>query len=75
MRDFEKPLVHVALLDDCARAPAFAVNDLLIGQNRIINGVPIDFGGLSIHQTLVQKFQEDILLLLVIGLVACGEFA
>ena len=68
-------MIHVALLDDRAAAPAFAVNDLFIGEDRIVDGVPIDLGRLAVNQTLFPEFQEDGLLLFIIGNIAGGEFA
>ena len=73
--DLEKPLRQLAALYLSARAPAFAVDDLLIGQHRHINRVPVHLRILAVHQISCQHIYEQGLLLAVIFRIACGKLA
>ncbi|MNQ83732.1 hypothetical protein D3C85_988250 [compost metagenome] len=71
----QEPLVQLALLHQGARAPAASVDDLFVGQDRIVDRVPVDHAVLAIDQTAFVQLQEPGLLLAVIGRVAGGELA
>ena len=53
--DLEKPLGQLALFDQRARAPAAAVDHLLIGKHGMIDRVPIDLGFFAQDEACVQK--------------------
>ena len=42
--DAEKPLRQLALFDKRTRAPAPSVNDLFVGQNSLVYGIPVNPG-------------------------------
>jgi len=71
----QEPLVQLALLDQGARAPAASVDNLFIGQDRVVDRVPVDHPVLAIDQSAFVELQEPGLLLAVIGGVAGGELA
>ena len=48
--DLEHPLRLLALLDERARAPASAVDHLLIGEHRLVDRIPIHLALLAIDQ-------------------------
>ncbi len=73
--DLEHPLVHVALLDHGAGAPAAAFDHLLVGQHGHVDRVPVDLALFALGETRPQKVQKHLLLVLVIRGVAGGEFA
>jgi len=73
--DFEKPLGELALLDLGARAPALAVDHLLIGKHGVVDRVPVHLGAAARDDSLVEKIQKQLLLLGVIFRVAGGKFA
>ncbi len=73
--DAEEPLRQLALLDQRAGAPAATVNHLLIGQNRMIDRVPVDLGLLAIDQALLHEVDEQRLLTVVVIHVAGRKFA
>ena len=75
VRDFQKPLRQLFLLDRRARAPALAVNHLLIGQHGLVDRVPIDRAFAPLHQTGVKEIQKHGLFMGVIRSVASGELA
>ena len=74
-RDLEDPLVHLALFDHGAGAPAAAVDHLLVGEHGHVDRIPVDLALLAFGQTCAQKIQEHLLLMLVVGGVAGREFA
>lgn len=53
--DAEEPLRQLALFDQRTGAPAAAVDDLLIGQNGMVDRVPVDLRLLAVDQTLSMK--------------------
>ncbi len=73
--DLEEPLGQLALLDHGARAPAAPVDDLLVGQHRVVDRVPVHLGGAARHESLVQEVEEHALLVLVIGRIAGRDLA
>ncbi len=74
VRNFKEPLRQFTLLNKCAGAPAASINHLLIGENGLINGIPIDLRGLAINQTVLQEVEKHSLLMLVIGRIAGRDF-
>ena len=73
--NFEKPLGQFALFDKGAGAPAAAFNDLLVCENGMVDGIPIDLRGLSGDEISLEEIEEHALLMAVIGGVAGGDFA
>ena len=73
--DFEEPARQVAAFDRSTRAPALAVDDLLVGQDRVIDRIPVHPGLLTVDQIVTQEFQKQALLLGVVGRVAGSELA
>ena len=70
----EVPLRHLPLLDQCARAPAAAVDHLLVGEHGAIDGIPVHLAELALDQTRAQEVDEHRLLVLVVGRVAGRDF-
>ena len=60
--NFDKPLRNFAAFDECARAPATAIHNLLIGEHGLVNGVPVDLGFFLIHKALFEESGEKPLL-------------
>ncbi len=75
VRNLQEPLRQLALLDDRTRAPAAAVDHLLVGEHGLVDRVPVDLGGLARHQPGLEEIEEQLLLALVVVDVAGGEFA
>ena len=73
--DAQEPLVQLALLDHGARTPAAAVDDLLIGEDGVVDRIPVDDRVLAIDQTALEQLEKPGLLLAVIGRIASGELA
>src|SRR5690606_26840143 len=65
----------LALFHQCARAPAAAVDDLLVGQHGLVHGVPVDGLGLAVGDAFFQHLQEQPLVPLVVAGVAGAHFA
>ena len=74
-RDGEEPLRQLALLNDCARAPAATVDDLLVGEHRFVDRVPVDLGGFAVGDPFGQHVEEQLLLVPVIAGIAGSELA
>ncbi len=72
--NLHKPLRYFLALDLGVTAPAAAVDDLFIGQHRLILRAPIDRGSLFIHQPLLIQAGEKPLLPAVIVRAAGGDF-
>jgi hypothetical protein len=51
VRDLEVPLRQLAPLDRRAGAPALAFDHLLVGQHRVVDGIPVDPGFLAVGQS------------------------
>ncbi len=73
--DLEEPLRQLALLDHCARAPAAAVDHLLVGEHGVVDRVPVHFRLLALDQAGAQEIEKHLLLVLVIGRIAGGDLA
>ena len=71
--DPQEPLAQPALLHDRAGSPAPAVDDLLVGQDRLVHRIPVDQALLAIDQALLEQVQEPGLLAPVIAHVAGRE--
>ena len=66
LRDAEEPLLQLACDDHRAAAPAAAVNDLLVGQHRVVDRTPVDGRALAVGETALEHLQEDPLVELVV---------
>ena len=73
--DLEEPLRQLALLDQRARAPAAAVDHLLVGEHGLVDRVPVHLRLLALDQAGAQKIEEHLLLVLVIGRIAGRDLA
>ena len=71
--DLEHPLRLLALLDQRTRAPAAAVDHLLVGEHGSVDRVPIHFARLAIDESRLAHVEEEALLLVVIVEVAGRE--
>ena len=73
----DRHVVHrdLALLDQRAGAPAAAVDHLLVGQYRLVDGIPVHRAGLLVDETRFEHAQKQPLVpAIIIGLAGC-EFA
>ena len=58
--DPEEPLLEVALLHlDVLMAPAAAVDDLLVGEHRLVDRAPVDRGHRAVGKTALVEQQEQ----------------
>ena len=73
--DLEEPLREFFLLDDGARTPAAAVDDLLVGEHGVIDRVPVHLALLAVDEARFVEGQEQPLLLVIIFGIAGGELA
>jgi len=73
--DLQKPLAELAFFDLGARAPALAVDHLLVGEHGHVDRVPVDRGFLAIDQTAFEQVDEQRLFLPIIFGVAGRQFA
>ena len=73
--DPEEPLRDQAPLDRSTRAPALAVDDLLVGEHGLIDRVPVDQRGLLVDEALPEQLQKKPLLPAVIFRPAGRELA
>ena len=73
--DAEEPLRQLAPLDRRARAPALAVDHLLVGEHGHVDRVPVDHRRLARDQPGLEHVEEQRLLLAVVLRVAGGELA
>ncbi len=73
--DLEEPLGELALLDERARAPAAAVDHLLVGEHRLIDRIPVHPGGPARHEPGLKEVEEQALLVPVVGRVAGRDLA
>ena len=74
VRDAEKPLRHLAALDDGVGTPASPVDHLFVGENGLVDRVPVDDCAAAVDAAGFQEVQEEGLLSAVILDVARGEF-
>ena len=73
--DLEEPLAELALLHRRARAPALAVDHLLVGEHGHVDRVPVDRAFLAIDETGGIEVQEQRLFLPVIIRLARRDLA
>ena len=73
--DPEKPLVQRLAFDLRAGPPTLAVDHLLIGKHRLINGIPVHDRFLAVNKAFFHHVQEHGLLRAVVFGVAGREFA
>lgn len=50
------------------------IDNLFIGQYCLVDWILVYFGGFVINQIVFEQFQENCLLMLIIGWVICGKF-
>jgi hypothetical protein len=73
--DLEKPLRDLAFFHHRTRAPAAAVNHLLVGKHGLVHRIPVDHRVLAVGHALLEQACEHALLVHVIIRIASGEFA
>ena len=73
MRDLEVPLRELAPLHGRAGTPALAFDHLLVGQNGVVDGIPVDPGLLAVSETGVPEVEEHLLLVAVVAWIAGRE--
>ena len=73
--DTNKPLRDFAFFDHRAGAPAFAIDNLLVGQHRLIDRIPVDHGVLAVGQAFFHKPGKEPLLPAVVLGPAGGNLA
>ena len=73
--DLEEPLRQFALLDHGARAPAAAVDHLLVGQHGLVDRIPVHLRLLALDQPGLEEVEKHLLLVLVIGRIAGRDLA
>ena len=73
--DLEVPLGELALLGHRAAAPAAALDDLLVGKDRVAGRTPVDRGRAAVGQALLPHLEEHPLAPLVVLGVAGVEGA
>ena len=72
--DLQEPLAELALLHGCARAPALAVDHLLVGEHGLVDRVPVDEGFLAVGEAGLHEIEEDPLLMCVIAGMTGRQF-
>ena len=75
VRDLEEPLRQLAALDQRARAPAPALDHLLVGEHGLVDRVPVHVGFGAIDEAHAVEIEEETLLPRVILEIAGGELA
>ena len=75
LRDAEEPLLQVARGHHRAAAPAFAVDDLLVGEHGLAARTPVDVRALAIRQVALEHLQEQPLVPAVVLRLAGGQLA
>ena len=65
--DLEEPLREAALDDEGAAALAAAVDDLLVGEDRLVLRAPLDGGLGAVGEALLEELEEDPLRPAVVG--------
>src|SRR5665213_3528286 len=69
-----EPLVELSPFDGRVGTPPASVNHLLVGEDGLIDGIPVDPGLLAIDEAPAPQFQKQGLLMAVIIRVAGCEF-
>ena len=75
LRDAEVVTRDFALFNESAGTPAAAVDDLFVGQNRLVDRVPIHDLGLAVADAAFEHLQEHPLIPAVVLGLAGGHFA
>ncbi len=75
LRDPQVPHGDLALLDRRARAPALAVDHLLVGEHGLVDRVPVHRARLLVGDALLAQAQEEPLVPAVVGGRAGGHLA
>ncbi len=73
--DLQEPLRNLALLDQRTGTPSATLDDLLVGQHGLVDGVPVDQAHLPVDQALLEQPGEHQLLPAVIVRAAGCELA
>ena len=73
--DAEEPLLELLGLDLGAAALAAPVDDLLVGQDRLVVRAPLDRGLLAVGQPVLEELQEDPLRPAVVARLVRAELA
>ncbi len=73
--DPQEPLGELALFDRGARAPAAAIDHLLVGEHGVIDRVPVHLRLLARDEARLEKIEEQLLLVLVVPRIAGRDFA
>ena len=73
--DLEEPALDLLGHDLRVAAPAAPVLDLLVGEDGLARGAPVDPGSLLVRQAALEHADEDELLPAIVGRVARGELA
>ena len=71
--DLEDPFGLLALFDERARAPAAAVDHLLVGEHGLVDRVPIHLALFAIDEAGGEKIEKQLLLLMVVVEIASRE--
>ncbi len=66
IRDLEEPLLEIALDDNRSAAFAGTIDDLFVGEDRLILGAPIDRCLLLVGESLLEQLEEQPLVPLVV---------
>ena len=73
--DFEEPLFQVLFDDRCVAAPAFAFDDLFVGQYGVAFFAPVDFSFFAVSQAAFVEQFKDPLRPFIVFFVARSDFA
>ena len=73
--DAEEPLLELADLDEVAAALAAPVDDLLVGEDGLVVGAPLDGGLAAIGQAALEELEEDPLRPAVVARLVGPELA
>ena len=74
-RGAEEPLRQLAPLDQGPRAPAAAVDHLLVGEHGLVDRVPVDPALLAVDEAALEHVEEHGLLVAVVAGIAGGDLA
>ncbi len=74
-RDLQVVAGNLALLDDGARAPAAAFHDLLVGEHRLVDRIPVHGLRPALGDAGVEHLQEQPLVPLVVARIAGRDLA
>src|SRR5690606_13806677 len=74
-RDLQEPLRNLAAFDQRTRAPAAAIDDLLVREYGLVDRVPVHLGFFLIYEALLEQAAKEPLLPAVIVWMAGSEFA